>query len=85
MDNVFNSCRLFTTAYHVKVLCHGVSHTYVRGHGEATIQKNETDIKKADLLRGITKCGILENDDTCPNFVCASVYDTKPVHLLCTV
>ena len=85
MDDLFNSRKLFTAGYHVKVLCHGVFRTYGCGLCEATIQKTETDIKKADLLRGSTKCAILQDDKTCPNLICASVYDTKPVHLLSTV
>ena len=67
MDNLINSHKLFTAGYHVKVLGHGVCRTYGCGLCEATIQKTETDIKKADLLRGSTKCAILQDDETCPN------------------
>ena len=31
------------------------------------------------------KAAVLKGDDTCPDLVCTSVYDTKPVHFMSTI
>ncbi len=85
MDNLFNSRKLFTAAYRVKCLCHGVTRTNGRGLPAGIIQKVETDPKAADRLRGTTKAAVLRNVTECPNLIACSVYDTKPVHMLSTV
>ena len=84
MDNLFNSRKLYSAAYQIGALCHGVCRTNGRGLCEETVQKVEPDIAKARKLHGTTKAAVLMDDPLCPDLICCSVYDTKPVHLLTT-
>ena len=85
MDNLFNSCKLFTAVYHAKAVCHGVVRSYGRGVPKAVIMKEEKNVKEADRLRNWTKAAVLRNAEDCPDLLCCSVYDTKPVHIMSTV
>jgi hypothetical protein len=85
MDNLFNSRKLYTAAYQVGCLSQGVTRTYGRGIPDQCIQRTETDVNKANRLRGKTIAAVLKDDDKCPDLLCVSLYDTKPVHLLSTV
>jgi hypothetical protein len=73
-------------AYQIGCLCQGVTRTYGRGIPDQCIQRTETDINKANHLRGKTIAAVLKlkDDDKCPDLLCVSLYDTKPVHLRST-
>jgi hypothetical protein len=58
MDNLFNSRKLYTAAYEVGCLCQGVTRTYGRGIPDQCIQRTETDVNKANRLRGKTIAAI---------------------------
>ena len=47
--------------------------------------KQEKNVKEADRLRNWTKAAVLWNAEDCPDLICCSVYDTKPVHIMSTV
>jgi hypothetical protein len=85
MDNLFNSRKLYTAAWICKTLCQGVCRTWGRGVPEKIVQKTEPDVAKAGALRGRTMVAVLEGDDSCPDLLCCSVYDTKPVHMMSTI
>ena len=85
MDNLFNSRKLYTAAYLNGALCQGVCRNHGRGVPLEVVQKVEADPNKANLLRGKTLAAVLEDDPSCPNLVCASVYDTKPVTMMSTI
>jgi hypothetical protein len=85
MDNLFNSRKLYTAAYQMKCLCQGVARTWGRGVPEKCVQHTVQDVAKANKLRGRTLVAKLEGDVECPDLVCCSVYDSKPVHLLSTI
>ena len=61
MDNLFNSCKLFTAAYRANALCHGVVRSYGHGVPEAVMMKEEKNVKEADRLRNWTKAAVLQN------------------------
>ena len=84
MDNLFNSRKLYSAAYACGALCHGVTRTNGRGVPPEVVQKVEPDMKKSKLLHGTTKCAVLVDDPLCPDLLCCSIYDTKPVHFLST-
>ena len=84
MDNLFNSRKLYTAAYIIKQLCQGVTRVNGRGLCNDIVMRAELDPKKAEKRRGETRCAILENDPDCPDLICTSVYDTKPVHIFTT-
>ena len=85
MDNLFNSRKLFTAAYSVFTLCHGVVRTNGRGIADAVIMKEEKTKEAAKKMRGATKAALLKNNAACPDLLVCSVYDTKPVHMMSTV
>jgi hypothetical protein len=82
MDNLFNSRKLYEALYRTEALAHGVARTNGRGIPPSIIQKEEKNVSRAEQLRGTTKAARLINFDACPNLLAASVYDTKPVHIL---
>jgi hypothetical protein len=84
MDNLFNSQKLYMAAYAVGCLCQGVCRTSNRGVSKEVVQQVQTDPKKAEAQRGKTLCALLTDDPTCPDLLCCSVYDTKPVHMMST-
>jgi hypothetical protein len=84
MENLFNLRKLFTAAYQAKALCHRVLRSWCRGVPSLVVMKEEKNPNEADKLRGATKAAILKGDATCPNLICSSVYDSKPVHLMST-
>jgi hypothetical protein len=84
MDNLYISAKVLASAlkHERKVLVAGVCRKGGRGFPEAVLQE---EVKaRADQIRqrGTVKAAVLEGDDTCPNLVAVSVYDTKPVHFL---
>ena len=87
MDNLFNSWKLFTALYLTKSLGHGVVRTTGRGLPPSVRQLEEKNVKEAMKLRlrGRTAATMLINSEDCPKLIAASVYDTKPVHMLSTV
>jgi hypothetical protein len=85
MDNLFNSHKLFTALYQAKALAHGVVRPHGRGVPPSIVQKEEKNVAQAEQLRGTTKAARLTDSQTCPDLLAASVYDTKPVHMLSTV
>ena len=84
MDNLFNSRKLYSVAYQIGAICHGVCRTNGPGLCKETVQKIEPDVVKAQRLNGTTKAAILMDEPWCTDLICCSVYDTKPVHLLTT-
>ena len=84
MDNLFNSRKLFTALYLGKCLAHGVARVSGRGLCAHVVQKEETNKKRAELLRGTTRAARLINCKECPDLLSVSVYDTKPVNMLST-
>ena len=82
MDNLFNSRKLYEALYRTEALAHGVASTNGRGIPPSIIQKEDKNVSRAEQLRGTTKAARLINFDACPNLLAASVYDTKPVHIL---
>ena len=85
MDNLFNSHKLFTALYQAKALAHGVVRPHGRGVPPLIVQKEEKNVAQAEQLCGTTKAARLADSQTCPDLLAASVYDTKPVHMLSTV
>jgi hypothetical protein len=63
---------------------HGVVRTNGRGFPPSIIQKEEKNLKMAELMRGITKVARLTGSTKCLDLLAVSLYDTKPVHLLST-
>ena len=49
------------------------------------MQSEEKNLDKQDSVRGTVKAAVLKNDPVAPNIVAASVYDTKPVHIISSV
>jgi hypothetical protein len=47
--------------------------------------KQATKEVEAEQLRGCTKAAVLKNDPDCPDLLCCSIYDQKPVHMMSTV
>ena len=82
MDNLFNSRKLYSALYQAKALGHGVCRSSGRGTCEQVHQAEEKNKAKAEQLRGTTKAARLHNDPSCPNLLCMSTYDTKPVLIL---
>jgi hypothetical protein len=82
MDNMFNSHELFGTLYQAQALVHGVARTNGCGLPLSIIQEEEKIVAQAKLHRGATKVVRMMECRDCPNLLAASVYDTKPVHLL---
>ena len=58
MDNLFNSCKLFTAAYLSKTLCHGAVRNWGRGVPQNVVMKEEKNQKEADKLRRSTKAAV---------------------------
>ena len=84
MGNLFNSWKLCTALYLANALAHGVVCTHGRGLPTSVLQTEEKNAKRAEPLRGTTKAARLSNCPECPNLIAASVYDTKPVHMIST-
>jgi len=84
MDNLFTYWKLFTVLYLTKALGHGVTRRGGRGLPPSVQQVEEKNVKKAASLSGTNKAAKLVNDSRCPDLLAASVYDTKPVHMLST-
>ena len=84
MDNLYNSVKLFQGLYRVEALAHGVARTNGRGLPPSIIQREDTNKSNAEKLRGTTKAARLDNSPNCPAMLAASIYDTKPVHMLST-
>jgi hypothetical protein len=85
MDNLFNSLKLYIAAYKVGALCQGVTRASGRGIPDGVVMTAELDPAKAEKRRGETHAAIYENDPNCHNLIAASVYDTKPVHMISTI
>jgi hypothetical protein len=84
IDNLFNSHPLFGTLYQVEALVHGVARTNGCGLPFSVIQKEEKNLAQDELRWGTTKAARMKDCRECPDLLAASVYDTKPVHLLLT-
>jgi hypothetical protein len=84
MDNLYNSVKLFNGLYRVKALAHGVARTNGCGLPPSIVQREETNKYIAEKLHGMTKAARLDNLPGCPAMLVASIYDTKPVHILST-
>ena len=84
MDNLFNSVKLYSALYLTKTLAHGVCRTNHRGLAQSIIQQEKKNPREADAAWGTTKAARLINSKDCPDALCCSVYDTKPVHILST-
>jgi hypothetical protein len=84
MDNLFNSHKLFSALYQTEALAHGVCRTYGHGLPSNIIQKEEKNAAQAERMWGTTKAARLVHCQDCPDLLAASIYDTKPVHLLST-
>ena len=85
MDNLFNSHKLFGTLYQAEALAHGVARTNGRGLPSSAIQKEEKNLAQAELRWRMTNKGARMKDcRDSPDLLAASIYDTKPVHLLST-
>ena len=84
MDNLYNSTSFCKRAYNhrMKVMLHGVCRKGKRGLPESVLQAEEKTRAGANNVRGTVKVAVLKGDDTCPDLVASSVYDTKPVHYL---
>jgi hypothetical protein len=84
MDNLFNSHKLFGALYQAEALVHGVARTNGCGLPSFIIQKEETNLARGELRQGTTKGARMKDYQDCPDLLAASIYDTKPVHLLST-
>ena len=51
---------------------------------EHVVQRAEPESNEP-IVRGRTKAAALRNDPDCPDLICCSIYDTKPVHIMSTV
>ena len=50
------------------------------------VKQEEFKSKKAHIdTRGASKAAVMEGDPKCPNFIEASVYNTKPFHCIIMV
>jgi hypothetical protein len=85
LDNLYISARFCREALigKNKVMVHGICRKEGRGIPPCVLQK---EVKRAEqaAVRGKTKAAVLEGDPDCTDLVAFSVYDTKPVHFLCT-
>ncbi len=84
MDNLFNSHKLFGALYQAEALVHGVARTNGRGLPSSIIQREERNLAQAKLCQVTIKESRMMDCCDCPDLLVASVYDTKPVHLLST-
>ena len=84
MDNLYNSAVFCKKAFYhkFKVLCHGVTRKGMCGIPSSVKQEEVKNCKEQIKVKGTVKAAVLEGDPSCPNLVAASVYDTKPVHML---
>jgi len=82
MDNLYNSRALAEALYKEKMMMHGVTRTHNRGLPTKVIQKEGTNKKACQELRGTVLAAVLKGDDGNPNLLACSIYDTKPVHIL---
>lgn len=84
MDNLYISAKFLAAAYKhdKKVLVAGVCRKGGRGFPEAVLQTEVNGREEQIRARGTVKAAVLEGDNSCPNLVAVSVYDTKPVHFL---
>ena len=84
MENLYNSAVFCKKAFNhkFKVLCHGVTRKGMRGIPSSVKQEEVKNSKEQIRVRGTVKAAILEGDLSCPNLVAASVYITKPVHII---
>ena len=82
MGNLFNSKKLYEALYRTEALAHGVARTNGQGIPPLIIQKEEKNVLCAEQLCGTMMAVRLLTHDACPNLLAASVYDTKPVHIL---
>ena len=85
MDNLFNSRKLFSALFRAKALAHGVTRTSGRGFPPSVVQQEEKNTAHAEQLRGTTKAAVLKDSADTPDMLAASVYDTKPVHIMSMV
>ena len=85
MDNLFNSVKLARAAYYEKTRVHGIVRVNNKGIPDEVIQREVKGKKNKDEVRGTVKVEVRTGDPVCPNIVCCSIYDTKPVHVLSTV
>mmetsp|Transcript_25091 Transcript_25091/g.54722 ORF Transcript_25091/g.54722 Transcript_25091/m.54722 type:complete len:1026 (-) Transcript_25091:83-3160(-) len=82
LDNLYNSAKFCKFAYlsKNKVKVFGVARKSGRGV-PSIVKQDEVTSKEAKIqVRGTVKAAVLEGDPACPNLLCSSVYDTKPVH-----
>jgi hypothetical protein len=84
MDNLYISAKCIASAYkhERKVLVAGVCRKGGRGFPEAVLQEEVKSRTEQITVRGTVKAAVLEGDDSCPNLVAVSVYDTKPAYFL---
>jgi hypothetical protein len=84
MDNIYISAKFIAASFkhERKVLLAGVCRKGGRRFPEAVLQEEVKARNQQIQVRGAVKATVLEGDDTCPNLVTVSVYDTKPVHFL---
>jgi hypothetical protein len=82
---LYLSIKLCQAAYKEKILIHGVTQTVGRGLPDAVIQKEEKSKSKQDEVHGTVRVAILWQNTNGPVILAASVYDTKPVHILLTI
>jgi hypothetical protein len=85
MDNLFNSKKLYEALYKTEALAHGVAHTNGQGIPPLIIQTEEKSINCAEQLHDRTMAARLLHYAACPYLLAASVYNTKPMHILSTV
>jgi hypothetical protein len=85
MDNLFNSRKLFPALYMAKALAHGVVRMTGRGLPPLVRQLEEKNIKETMKKRGTMAAAKLVNSVDCPDLFAASVYNTKPIHILSTI
>jgi Transposase IS4 len=84
MDNLYISAKFIASAFkhERKVLVAGVCRKGGRGFPQAVLQEEVKARTEQIKVRGTVKAAVLEGDESCPNLVAVSVYDTKPVHFL---
>ena len=87
LDNLYMSAKLakISFTHKNKVMVSGVTRKSGRGIPFCVLQEEKK--LKRDIIKvcGTVKAAVLKGDDTCPDLVCTSVYDTKPVHFMSTI
>jgi hypothetical protein len=84
MDNLYMSAKFARAAYcHPNsVLISGVTRKSGRGVPSCVLQEEQKNKKAQMRVRGTVKVAVLRGDLKCPDLLCVSVYDTKPVNFL---